>query len=407
MPARRAELFYNELSPSDQLALFQLTNPKPLQAELLVLIPGLYTDVGLDPQGNALLEAMVGSLLKIGQPETAPRVREISHWLQARTHYGSGRYAEAVASDTAAIGLNGANPGPRFERGLAYAALGDHKAALADFEAVLDYGGPWTERVRQAVLNSSDLLAAVAGDQPAHRTLAALVLVATPTPTATPSPEPTPTFTPPPPTPTMVAVADLVEVKGDDFGSRASGWDDYTAPDGAATVGYADGRYAIQLQQDRFFLAIWGGAGRIASNVVLEVRALGPFAPGGAQQQGLVFGWQSDQPAAATYAFTLNRDGVCEFLEGEGSLWFSRVGSRTPQYQQGQPSVPHTLTVAIYGNQATGYVDGQFCAAYRMPGYRPGYVGVAASAPGGQGTSYFDDYRIYVQPWYPWLPWTQ
>jgi tetratricopeptide (TPR) repeat protein len=403
--ARR--LFYTELSPADQLAIFQLTNPRPLQAELTPLLRGLYTDAGFDPQGNALLAAMASTLLAMGQPDTAPIVREIGYWLQARTQYAGGDYAGAVASYGQAIGLNPDNPGPRFERGLAHAALGDHRTALADFEAVLRFGGRWPENVRQAVLDQRDLLAAVSGDRATYATLAALVLVATPTPTASPPPQATPTFTPLPPTPTMVATAELVEVKRDDFGSRTSGWDDYTAPDGAATVGYAGGRYFIRLQQDRFFVAIWSGAGRVTGNVVLQVRALGPFLAGGAQQQGLVFGWQIDQTAAPLYAFTVNRDGVCEFLEQDGALWFARVSGRAVQPRAGRLSQPRTLTVAIQSNQATGYVDGQFCAAYRLPNYRAGYVGLAASAPGGQGTAYFDDFRIYVQPWYPWLPWVQ
>lgn len=403
--ARR--LFYTELSPADQLAIFQLANPKPLQAELTLLLRGLYTDAGFDPQGNALLAAMASTLLAMGQPDTAPIVREIGYWLQARTQVAGGQYADALASYGQAIGLNADNPGLRFERGLAHAALGDLKAALVDFDAVLRFGGAWPERVRQAVLGNRELLAAVSGDQATYRALAALVLVATPTPTAPPPPESTPTVTPPPPTPTMVATADLVEVKRDDFGSRTSGWDDYTAPDGAATVGYAGGRYFIRLQQDRFFVAIWGGAGRITGNVVLQVRALGPFQAGGAQQQGLVFGWQLDQAAAPLYAFTVNRDGACEFLEQDGALWYARVSGRAVQSGAGRLSAPRTLTVVLQGSQATGYVDGQFCAAYRLPNYRAGYVGVAASAPGGQGTAYFDDFRIYVQPWYPWLPWAQ
>ncbi|MBE9508293.1 MAG: AAA-like domain-containing protein, partial [Chloroflexi bacterium] len=58
------QLFYQELSPEEQLALFDLADPQAVGAQLITVVQGLYTDLELenDEQGNRLLFAMAQAL---------------------------------------------------------------------------------------------------------------------------------------------------------------------------------------------------------------------------------------------------------------------------------------------------------------------------------------------------------
>jgi tetratricopeptide (TPR) repeat protein len=193
----RAKALFNGLAPADQLALFNLTNPSSVGNQLIKVVKGIYTDLGNDERGNQLLQAMIPPLRKVGDSESINLATEIDQWSQGRTYYAQGEYQQAVRAYDVAISLNGRNPGTYFDRGLAYASLGEPDKALADLEAVLNLnsGKAWQDRVRQTVVSDGRLYSAWWGGKEKYKSLAALL----PTPTGTPTPTntPTPTITPP------------------------------------------------------------------------------------------------------------------------------------------------------------------------------------------------------------------
>jgi tetratricopeptide (TPR) repeat protein len=204
------QLFYEELGPDEQLALFSVDDPRPVGEEYIAVVRGLYTYPGLknDQHNNALLQAMVQPLVRL---ESSPRLGaialelEINQWLKGREYYTNhGPYQRAVEAYNVAINVNNRNPGTYFDRGLAYAAQGEVSSALADFSTVLGLDDSWESRVQEALLNDSQLYNILWRDQRDYRPLVALVPTPTqtPTPTVAPSPTPVPTETPIPPTST-------------------------------------------------------------------------------------------------------------------------------------------------------------------------------------------------------------
>jgi tetratricopeptide (TPR) repeat protein len=204
------QLFYEELSPDDQLALFSVDDPRPIGEEYIAVVRGLYTYPGLknDQQNNALLQAMVQPLVRL---ESSPRLGaialelEINQWLKGREYYTNhGPYQRAVDAYNVAINVNDRNPGTFFDRGLAYAAQGEVSNALADFSTVLSLDDNWESRVQEALLDDSQVYDILWRDQRDYRPLVALVPTPTqtPSPTVAPSPTPVPTETPIPPTAT-------------------------------------------------------------------------------------------------------------------------------------------------------------------------------------------------------------
>lgn len=206
------QLFFEDLDPTEQVALFDEADPVEVAAPLVTVVRGVYTDPRLEnnAEQDALLAAMAQPLRQLEGVPGLGAVElglEINQWLKGRElGRTQGRAQQAIGAYDIAISLNGGNPGTHFDRGLAYVALGDPGRALADFVTVLDLDDSWQERVRQAVLNDGQLYAALWGDRNEYRPLIALVPspTATPTvtPTPTPSPTPLPTNTPVPPTST-------------------------------------------------------------------------------------------------------------------------------------------------------------------------------------------------------------
>jgi tetratricopeptide (TPR) repeat protein len=188
-------LFYEELSLEEQLALFDLADPGAVGAQLITVVKELYTDLENNEQGNAWLAAMAQPLHKLEDPKAVNLATEIGQWLKGRKHHAQGEYREAITAYDVAISLNDRNPGTYFDRGLAYAALGESSQALADFEEVLNLDESWQERVRQALLGNEKLYSALWAERGAHQVLVALVPTPTSTPTATATPFPTPTAT--------------------------------------------------------------------------------------------------------------------------------------------------------------------------------------------------------------------
>jgi len=214
------QLFYEELSPDEQSALFEKADPQAVGTQLVTVIKGLYTELENNDQDNQLLKAMAHPLRKLDDPMAVNLATEIEQWSTGRRAYTVGEYQQAVDAYSVAISLNDRNPGTYFDQGLAYAAQGEPSQALFDFETVLSLDQDWQERVRQAVVSDDQLYATLWSEREAHRALAALVptptstltstVTLTPVPstfTPTPTPTRTPTDTPLPPTPTATNTA--------------------------------------------------------------------------------------------------------------------------------------------------------------------------------------------------------
>jgi len=202
------QLFYQELGPEEQLALFDLANPQAVRVQLVTVVKGLYTDQPDDTQGNALLHAMAQPLRKLDDPVAINLATEIEQWIQGRDYHARGEHQRAVTAYDVAISLNDRNPGTYFERGLAYAALGKSDQALTDFETVLSLREDWQVRIQEVVISDDQLYLALWHNRGAYPRLA--VLVPTPTPTLLPTITPVPTDTPKPtltftPSPTPAA----------------------------------------------------------------------------------------------------------------------------------------------------------------------------------------------------------
>jgi serine/threonine protein kinase len=209
------QLFYHELSPADQLALFDPADPRAVGEQLVTVVKGVYTDPNLENnrQNNLLLAAMAQPLPQV---EYSPTLGagglelEIKQWLKGREYHNSqGQYQQAIEAYDLAITINNRNPGTYFDRGLAYAALGEPSQALADLATALSLDEGWRGRVQQTLSRDSQLYGTLWQDQKQYEMLVALVPTPTVTPSSTATPAPTiaptntplpPTFTPVPPT---------------------------------------------------------------------------------------------------------------------------------------------------------------------------------------------------------------
>lgn len=226
--ARR--LFYEELSPADQRALFELADPQAVAEQLVTVVKGLYTDPHLvdSEQSDVLLAAMAQPLRQVTDSPSLGSIgleMEISLWRRGREIFNTqDQYQKAVDAYNVAIRMNDRNPGTLFDRGRAYAALEQPSQALADFASVMQLDESWQPRVQQALLGDDQLYNALWGEAGSYQGLVALVPTPTetptptytPTPTGTPpptgTPTPTNTSTPPPPTTTAIATSTPIPV---------------------------------------------------------------------------------------------------------------------------------------------------------------------------------------------------
>jgi len=212
--ARR--LFYEELSPTDRTALFELADPRPVGEQLITVVKGVYTDPRLrnNEQNNALLGAMLQPLAQLEHLASMGAIGlelEIRQWLKGREYYdGEDQYQEAVHAYDVAISLNNRNPGTYFDRAMAYSAQGETDQALADLEKATGLDERWQEPVQEALMGDAQLYAALERDPGAFEGLIALVpaSTSTPAPTDTPAafPIPSPTSLPPTATPTETSL---------------------------------------------------------------------------------------------------------------------------------------------------------------------------------------------------------
>lgn len=204
------QLFYRELTPEQRLALLSSTDPQTVGPALITAIQGLYTSLENNKADNAMLQAMLPPLKKVDNPRSVNLQVGIEQWLEGRRFFGQGQYRQAVSAYNVVIRLNDRNPGVYFDRGVAYAAVGEFDQALADFETVLRLDQNRRARVEQVVINNPALYDTVIAEGTANPAIAAVIATPTntPTPTSTPTATPTATMTSTPtPTPTATATA--------------------------------------------------------------------------------------------------------------------------------------------------------------------------------------------------------
>ncbi len=207
------QLFFQELSPADQLALFDLGDPPAVGEQLVTVVKGVYTDPNLEnnTQNNLLLAAMAQPLSQLGNSPSlgaSSLELEIKQWLEGREHHNDrGQVQLAIEAYNVAIGINNRNPGIYFDRGLANAALGESSQALADLATTLSLDESWQGRVQQVLMRDTRIYTALWDEEKRYGTLVSLVPVPTNTPAlaALGSPTPMPTDTPIPPTFTPTA----------------------------------------------------------------------------------------------------------------------------------------------------------------------------------------------------------
>ncbi|HEX9921957.1 MAG TPA: AAA-like domain-containing protein [Anaerolineae bacterium] len=209
--AQARELFYGELTPEERLALFETADPTEVGPQLITVVRGLYTGLENNERDNTLLRAMVQPLDQIEDVRASNLATEIKQWLEGRALQQAGEYDQAVGVYRAVIAQNDRNPGTFFDRGLAYAALGEADSALADFEEVLKLDESRQSRIQQVIAGDPNLYEALTTSGSSFPALVALVPTptSTPTSTSTPTRTPSPTLTPVPtdtPTPTPTPV---------------------------------------------------------------------------------------------------------------------------------------------------------------------------------------------------------
>ncbi|MBI1877237.1 MAG: hypothetical protein HYR94_03215 [Chloroflexi bacterium] len=114
--------FYEELTPADQLALFEQANPHISGPDLVTVIQGVYTSPNLenDEPHNALLQAMAQPLKQLVDDPSSPGAvsleLEITQWLNGRNAYNQQEYKQAISTYNLALDLNDENPGIFFYR---------------------------------------------------------------------------------------------------------------------------------------------------------------------------------------------------------------------------------------------------------------------------------------------------
>jgi tetratricopeptide (TPR) repeat protein len=216
------QLFYEELGPDEQRALFERADPQAVGTQLVTVVKGLYTELENNDQDNLLLEAMVQPLRELDDPMVVNLAAEIEQWIRGREAYAEGKYEPAVVAYSVAISLNDANPATHFDRAIAYASLGQYEEALADFEETLRLDERRALIVDKEIRSNGALYDTLTVNRALYPELVAVIPTPTPTFTFTPMPTPTSTFIPTPtdtlapaPTPTDTRAATVTPTLAD------------------------------------------------------------------------------------------------------------------------------------------------------------------------------------------------
>jgi Tol biopolymer transport system component len=182
------QLFFNELTPEERLALFETADPAQVGPQLTTVVRGLYANLENNERDNILLRAMADPLDQIDDVRAGNLATEIKQWLAGREMQQSGEYEQAVGVYGAVIAQNDQNPGTFFDRGLAYTTLGEADSALTDFEEVLTLDESRQSRIQQIITGDPNLYAALTAEPSSYRVLAAIISTPTSTPTSTSTP---------------------------------------------------------------------------------------------------------------------------------------------------------------------------------------------------------------------------
>ena len=195
---RARQLFYEELGPAEQRALFEKADPQAVGTQLVTVVKGLYTELENNDQDNQLLGAMAQPLRELDDPMVVNLAAEIEQWIRGREAYAEGKYEQAVFAYSVAISLNDANPATHLDRAIAYASLGQYEEALADFEETLRLDERRALIVDKEIRSNGALYDTLTVNRAQYPQLVAVIPTPTSTSTFTPIPTPTSTFIPTP-----------------------------------------------------------------------------------------------------------------------------------------------------------------------------------------------------------------
>ena len=222
------DLFFNELTAEDRLALFSVTPSEETDTASILTVQGIYNTLENSERDNGLLRAMMVPIEQIDDARASTLTTEIELWLQGRDFYNQAEYQQAVTVYGLVLNQNDRNAGLYQDRAMAYLALNEPDKALADFESVLRLDESRQKRIAQIVSGDGDLYEALRTERGAHQLLAALVPTATSTPTptsthtSTPIPTPTATHTTTPtPTPSATPTPSQTPVTATDTPTQA------------------------------------------------------------------------------------------------------------------------------------------------------------------------------------------
>ncbi|GAB4546333.1 MAG: hypothetical protein Kow0063_40730 [Anaerolineae bacterium] len=191
---RARQLFFDELTSEDQVALFEVANVQAVKDQLGIVVRGTYTRLVDSDRDNQLLRAMAEALRQIDDVSAVNLATEIDQWLQGRENYARGEYQRALSAYNVAISLNESNAGTYFDRALAYAASGQYQEALADFDKTAQLAEDRASDVKNAIISNSTLYSEWISQRDKYPKL--MAFVPTPTFTLAPTTSPTPATKP-------------------------------------------------------------------------------------------------------------------------------------------------------------------------------------------------------------------
>lgn len=191
-------LFFEELTPTEQVDMFTVSDPRKSQEQIVTVVDGLYTRLHDTTSNNRILEGMAAPLQGLSTPKATSLSVEIEQLLEGRTFCAQGKYQDAIDAYDVAIGLNPSNAVTYLDRAQALASLSDYSIALANLEKAVKLDRFWEAQIKQIVDRNPGLLMYLDQHRLQYEHIAHLFPTLTPTPlqTSTMAPTPLPTLTP-------------------------------------------------------------------------------------------------------------------------------------------------------------------------------------------------------------------
>jgi hypothetical protein len=358
---RARDLFYS-LPTEEQVALFKLSTPQNVANELVVVVESIYQKADNTTNGNALLASMSDILRQVGAAGAPGLTTEIEFWVQGRELADKGQYETAISLYDTALSESEqrkhANSGIHFDRAIAYVALKQYDAALADFEASIALDKDRQSAISNEIQNEPNLMAHWSVQANKYTGLSAILPTVTPTPTSTPEPgtfTPTPTWTltptptqtptptstptsrpPTPGSPTPSPTQQVPSVNGIQFGSMTYGPHRQTITDGMnMETGGLSIYYTVKNTSDHNVLVL-GNQG-----VAMRSPKVETFLGGGVKWPGLTGHLNPGQIAEieVRLPFDLNCQN-CEIYPSISAAW-QELQSRQIYPESWQPSSLH------------------------------------------------------------------